>query len=50
VNYEIVRGALTNRGTVQPKAQIELTPTDEEFYLSLFGMDNSLKSSESNEN
>ncbi|WP_185817114.1 primase C-terminal domain-containing protein [Hymenobacter metallilatus] len=42
MNYETVRGALTNRGLVQPKSQIELTPTDEEFYLSLFGFDNSI--------
>lgn len=42
MNYEIVRGALTNRGLVQPKSDIALAPTDEEFYLSLFGMDNSI--------
>ena len=42
MNYEIVRGALTNRGIVKPKSEIELTPTDEEFYLSLFVMDNSI--------
>ncbi|MCA8830302.1 primase C-terminal domain-containing protein [Hymenobacter pini] len=42
MNYEIVRGSLTNRGLVQPKHQIELLPTDEEFYLSLFGFDNTI--------
>ncbi|OUJ68035.1 primase C-terminal domain-containing protein [Hymenobacter crusticola] len=42
MNYEVIRGALTNRGTVLPKAQITLQPTDEEFYLSMFGMDNSI--------
>ncbi|MBO3273207.1 primase C-terminal domain-containing protein [Hymenobacter defluvii] len=42
MNYEIVRGSLTHRGTVQPKAEITLTPTSEEFYLSLFGFDNTI--------
>ncbi|MBW3128856.1 primase C-terminal domain-containing protein [Hymenobacter profundi] len=42
MNYEIVRGSLTNRGTVKPRAEIALTPTSEEFYLSLFGFDNSI--------
>lgn len=44
--YDSARGgwirSRKNRGTVQPRAQIELTPTHEEFYLSMFGMDNSI--------
>lgn len=43
MNYEVVRGSLTNRGLVLPKAQIELKPTEDEFYLSLFGFDNSIQ-------
>jgi len=42
MNYETVRGSLSNRGTVQPKAEIVLTPSQEEFYLSLFSYDNTI--------
>ena len=42
MNYEVVRGKLTNRGHILPKSQIKIEPCNEELYLSLFGFDNSI--------
>jgi hypothetical protein len=42
MNYEIVKNKLTNRGFVQRYSEIDFSPFANEFYISLFGFDNSI--------
>ncbi|WP_375438141.1 primase C-terminal domain-containing protein [uncultured Hymenobacter sp.] len=42
MNYEVCQGGPHIRGRVLPKSEIVLQPTDEEFYLSMFGFDNTI--------